>query len=72
MVVTCAGRAEVEGGACGRERTVAVVDPDVVEVLDLGAMPLDRAVEIVLAHGLVVEHADNGDRTSRRPHACEA
>jgi hypothetical protein len=35
-------------------------------------MPLDRAVETVLAHGRVVEHADNRDWTSRRPHSCEA
>ena len=72
MIVTCARRAEVECGACGRERAVAVVDQDVVEIVDLGAMALDRAVETLLAHGRVVEHADDRDWTSRRRHAGEA
>ena len=72
MVVTCAGRAEVECGACGREPAVAVVDLDVVEVVDLGAMALDRAVETLLAYLRVVEHTDDRDWTSRRRHAGEA
>ena len=66
MIVTCARRADVESGACGRERAVAVVDQDVVEIVDLGAMALDRAVETLLAHLRVVEHADDRDWTSRR------
>jgi hypothetical protein len=65
MIVTRARRADVQSGARGRDRSVAVVDQDVVEILDLGAMALDRAIEAPLAHGHVVEDADDRYRTSR-------
>ena len=68
MIVTRARRADVQSGARGRDRSVAVVDQDVVEILDLGAMALDRAIEALLAHGHIVEDADDRDGTSRRRH----
>jgi hypothetical protein len=43
MIVSCAPRARVERRACRWERSVAIVDEDVVEIPDLGAMALNRA-----------------------------
>src|SRR5688500_8047300 len=68
MIVSCAPRARVERRACRWERSVAIVDEDVVEILDLGAMALNRAVEALLAHPSVVEHADDRDGTALGPH----
>ena len=72
MIVTRARRAGVQSGARGRERPVAVVHHDVVEIVHLGAMALDRAVETLLPHGRIVEHADDRERTPRWRHADES
>ena len=69
MIVTRARRADVQSGARGRERPVAVVHHDVVEIIHLGAMALDRAVETLLPHGRIVEHADDRHRTPGWRHA---
>ena len=59
---------EVEGRTRGMDRSVAVVDKDVIEIVDLEAMALDGAIKALLAHRHVVEDADDRDGTSRGPH----
>ena len=68
MIVSCASRGRVERRARRWKRSVAIVDEYAVEIVDFGAMALNRAFEALPHHPSVVEHTDDRDRTALGPH----